>query len=165
LNERCTGLEIFTATADHAAAVHGLVSELAEATGLAGKFTSKVDDFLAHGFGESPMFEALVASLDGEVVAAALYFYTFSTWRGEPGVYLQDLVVTESARGQGVGERLMQRLAAVSMRRGATHLRLAVDRKNHGAAKFYERCGLSVTEADDIYEIVDERFARMGHEQ
>lgn len=126
------------------------------------KFHGTVDDYLVYGFGANPMFETLIAKLDGVIVGVALYFYTFSSWRGEPGVYLQDLAVTESARGCGIGERLMLNLARAAGARGATHLRLAVDHDNIGACRFYERCGLARTEADFIYEIDGEAFARMS---
>lgn len=165
MSERRPGLEIVNAVADDAVAVHGLVEELAHTTGLAGKFSGTVDAYLKYGFGPSPLFESLVAKLDGVVIGVALYFYTFSSWRGEPGVYLQDLVVTESARGLSIGEQLMRQLASTAKERGVTHLRLAVDRDNLGAGRFYDRCGLSKTEADHIYEIDGERFARMSGDE
>ena len=157
-----TDIEIVTATAAQAADVHRLISELARTTGLGSKFSATVDDYLACGFGANPMFETLLAKLDGVIVGVALYFYTFSSWRGEPGVYLQDLAVTESARSCGIGERLMLSLARTAGTRGATHLRLAVDHDNLGACRFYERCGMTRTEEDFIYEIDGAAFARMG---
>jgi GNAT superfamily N-acetyltransferase len=157
-----TGIEIRAATAADATAVHGLIRELARTTGLPHKFRGKVDDYLAYGFGDKPMFEALVATQDGDVVGVALYFFTFSSWRGEPGIYLQDLVVTEAARGSRLGKRLMQHLVLVARERGATHLRLAVDSDNTAAMRFYERCGMSNVESDCIFEIEGEPFERLG---
>ena len=157
-----TSIEIRVATADDAAAVHGLISELARTTGLENKFRGKVEDYLAHGFGANPKFEALVATEADEVVGVALYFFTFSSWRGEPGIYLQDLVVTESSRGLRLGERLMQRLVLVAKEHGATHVRLAVDSDNAAAMRFYERCGMSNVESDCIYEIEGEPFEQLG---
>jgi len=145
-----------------AAALHRLIRELARTTGLADKFRSEVDDYVDYGFGDNPMFEALVAVQDDEVVGVALYFFTFSSWRGEPGVYLQDLVVTEAARGRRLGERLMRRLVRVAKERDATHLRLAVDCNNVDAMRFYERCGMTNVESDYFYEIEGEGFEQLG---
>ena len=142
--------------------MHRLIRELAHTTGLADKFRSEVDDYLIYGFGTNPMFEALVAVADDEVVGVALYFFTFSSWRGEPGVYLQDLVVTEAARGHRLGERLMRRLVRVAKERDATHLRLAVDSDNTDAMRFYERCGMTNVESDYFYEIEGEQFEQLG---
>lgn len=157
-----TAIAISRATADDANDVHRLIEELARTTGLAGKFSATTADYRAFGFGKDPLFEVLVARVDGEVAGVALYFFTFSSWRGQPGVYLQDLVVTASARGQGIGEQLMQRLAKDAGERGATHLRLAVDRENEAACHFYERCGLSKSETDYVYEIDGAKFSQLG---
>jgi GNAT superfamily N-acetyltransferase len=71
-----------------------------------------------HGFGPHPQFEALIAELDGAPVGMALFHTRFSTWLGQPTLYLEDIVVREVARGHGVGRRLMARLAAIALERG-----------------------------------------------
>ena len=70
------------------------------------------EDLRRYGFGPERQFEALLAFLDGEPAGFALFHSRFSTWLGRPGVYLEDLFVTQAARGKGVGRRLMTRLAA-----------------------------------------------------
>lgn len=162
MSELHARIEIRPATVDDAADVHQLIRELAQTTGLADKFRSTADDYREYGFGSNPMFEALVAVLDDDVVGVALYFYTFSSWRGEPGVYLQDLVVTEAARGQRLGERLLRRLVRIAKEREATHLRLAVDCNNVDAMRFYERCRMSNVESDYMYEIEGDAFVQLG---
>ena len=72
----------------------------------------------AHGFGAQPQFEALIAELDGAAVGMALFHTRFSTWLGEPTLYLEDLFVREAARSRGVGRRLMARLAKLALERG-----------------------------------------------
>jgi len=162
LSERHSRIEIRAATIDDAADVHRLIRELARTTGLSDKFRSTADDYREYGFGSNAMFEALVAVLDDDIVGVALYFYTFSSWRGEPGVYLQDLVVTEAARGRRLGERLLRRLVRIARERNATHLRLAVDCNNIDAMRFYERCGMSNVASDFVYEIESEAFVQLG---
>jgi GNAT superfamily N-acetyltransferase len=71
-----------------------------------------------HGFGPHPQFEALIAELDGAPVGMALFHTRFSTWLGQPTLYLEDIFVREVARGHGVGRRLMARLAAIALERG-----------------------------------------------
>ena len=80
------------------------------------KLKSTPDDIRRFGFGERPAFETLIAEIDGQFAGCCLYFPSFSTWIGRPGVYVQDFYVAEAFRGQGVGERLLQRLAAVTRR-------------------------------------------------
>jgi GNAT superfamily N-acetyltransferase len=71
-----------------------------------------------HGFGPHPQFEALIAEFDGAPVGMALFHTRFSTWLGQPTLYLEDIFVREVARGHGVGRRLMARLAAIALERG-----------------------------------------------
>jgi len=162
LSKRSPEITIRNAAAEDATAIHGLIHELAETVGPAEKFRSTPSQYLRHGFSMEPMFEALVAESDDGLVGVVLYFYTFSSWRGEPGVYIQDLVVTEAARGHGLGEQLLRELVRVARERDVTHLRLAVDCNNKAAMRFYERRGLANIESDFIYEIEGDDFLRLG---
>jgi len=94
-----------------------------------------------HGFGPQPQFEAILAFLDGEPAGVALFHSRFSTWLGRPGMYLEDLFVTEKARGQGIGRRLMTRLAAIAIERGWGRIDFHVLDWNP-ARHFYARLGM-----------------------
>ena len=98
-------------------------------------------DLRRHGFGPEPQFEAILAFLDGEPAGVALFHSRFSTWLGRPGLYLEDLYVTEKARGQGVGRRLMTRLAAIAVERGWGRIDFHVLDWNP-ARRFYHRLGM-----------------------
>src|SRR4051794_20414329 len=65
------------------------------------------DDLRRDGFGEAPRFRVLLAAWDGEPVGLAFYFFGYSTWRGRPVLYLEDLFVRPSHRGRGLGLALM----------------------------------------------------------
>jgi GNAT superfamily N-acetyltransferase len=98
-------------------------------------------DLLHHGFGPDPQFEALLAFLDREPAGIAVFHNRFSTWLGRPGLYLEDLYVVEAARGQGIGRRLMARLAAVAVERGWGRIDFHVLDWNP-ARDFYHRRGI-----------------------
>src|SRR5215510_5001918 len=70
-------------------------------------------DLLRDGFGQQPKLEVLMAEQDGEPVGFALFFPTYSTWEGCPGIHLEDIFVLEHMRGHGVGRKLMAALAAL----------------------------------------------------
>jgi GNAT superfamily N-acetyltransferase len=83
----------------------------------------------------------LIASLDGKPAGFALFFPVFSTWRGRPGLYLEDLYVREWARGLGVGRRLMTRLATIALQRDWPALHFTALNWNP-ARGFYRRLGI-----------------------
>ena len=101
-----------------------------------------LDDLRRDGFGKQPKFEVLIAELDGEPVGFALFFPTYSTWEGRPGIYLEDLFVTEHARGQGLGRKLMAALAAIAVARGCRRLELSVLHWNP-TREFYHHLGMA----------------------
>ena len=93
---------------------------------------------------ERPPFECLLAEWDGEAVGFALFFPTYSTWRGRPGMYLEDLFVPEEHRGRGVGRGLLRRVAAIAVERGCARFEWAVLDWNEPAIGFYEKLGAEV---------------------
>lgn len=97
-------------------------------------------DLLRHGFGAERRFEALLALVDDKPAGFALFFPSFSTWLGRPGLYLEDIFVAEWARKLGVGRRLMARLAAIAAERQWARLDFWVLHWNP-ARDFYHRLG------------------------
>ena len=133
--------------------IHAMIVSLGLATNDAHRIKSLPADFERHGFGDASLFDALIAKRDGDAVGLSLFFYTFSTWLGEPGVYVQDLYVAESGRRSGLGRRLLAETARIGRARGATHLRLTVDAANANAKAFYERIGMEHRDKEDTYHI------------
>jgi len=92
-------------------------------------------------FGERPAAEAAVARWDGEAVAFALWFQTYSTWTGRAGMWLEDLFVQPPYRKRGVGTALLTHLASVCMDRGYSRFEWSVLDWNEPALGFYRGLG------------------------
>jgi GNAT superfamily N-acetyltransferase len=88
-----------------------------------------------------PAAYAEVADLGGRLVGLALWFPTFSTWTGRPGIWLEDLYVEPEHRGAGLGRALFVRLARICGERGYGRLDFSVLRWNAPALGFYARLG------------------------
>jgi GNAT superfamily N-acetyltransferase len=103
--------------------------------------------------GPRPPFECLLAEVDGVAVGFALFFSTYSTWRGRTGLHLEDLFVDEAHRRRGVGRALVGRLAALARERGCARLELAVLDWNAPAIAFYRALGAVPLEEWTTYRI------------
>jgi GNAT superfamily N-acetyltransferase len=91
-------------------------------------------------FGAHPAAEAVIAE-DGEPLGFALFFHNFSTWQGKRGLYLEDLYVTPSARGRGVGKALLRHLARLAVERDCARFEWSVLDWNADAIAFYRAMG------------------------
>jgi GNAT superfamily N-acetyltransferase len=97
-------------------------------------------------FGEPPLAGVLLAEDAGEPVGFASYFFTFSTFVGRPGVWLDDLYVHPHARGRGAGTALMCRLAGIARDRGCGRIEWTVAASNERGLAFYHKHNATVSE-------------------
>lgn len=86
-----------------------LIQELADYEKAPDEVTTTLDHFEESGFGANPVWWAFVAEADGRIEGFALYYIRYSTWKGQR-LYLEDLIVTEKMRGNGLGKLLFDRL-------------------------------------------------------
>jgi len=149
---------IRTATAADAGSIHAMIVALASGMDMGEQVRSRPQDFLQHGFTDPRCFEALIAEQAGEPLGLCLYFYTFSSWAGQRGVYVQDIYVDQKARGSGLGRRLLAETARLGAEKGAVFMRLAVDRDNQTARSFYANAGMIHAERDCIYKAWGQAF-------
>lgn len=148
---------------EDAAIIQQLLQELAASLGESDIYRGNQEALERHGFGEDPCFEVLLAFLEGRPVGLCLYFREFSTWRGEPGVYVQDLYVHPDLRGQSVGRSLLHRVASRSALLWHCHyLRLSVHDNNHDARFFYQRLGLVSDSDTDIMKLLGAAFRNLA---
>jgi len=155
-------LVIRPAVAADAETIFQAVRRLGEHVGTPEKVTATADDIRSYGFGDDPMFECLIAEIGGEAAGVCIFFRSFSTFNGRPGVYVQDLIVDERFRGARVGEKLLRRVATITRERGGTYMRLAVDIGNPNAGRFYQRLGLKHVDDDLIYAAYGDAFRRLA---
>ncbi len=100
-------------------------------------------DLIRDGFGGDPRFHVAIAEWDGAVAGMAFWFLNYSTWRGRPGIYLEDIFVRPPFRRRGIGRSLILRLGAIARERGYDRLVLQVLDWNQPAIDFYTALGAS----------------------
>lgn len=146
-------LRIRAATADDTGVILSFIEQLADYERLRHQVAATVDDLRASLFGPRPAAEVLIASLGGRDVGFALFFSTFSTFVGRPGMHLEDLFVVPDARGAGVGRALLTQLAAIAEARDYGRLEWNVLTWNAPAIAFYERLGAFVLDDWQTYRL------------
>lgn len=156
-----TAVTIRFATADDAGLLLQLIRELAVYEKAPDAVTATAEDLQRYGFGSERRFEALIALIDEQPAGFALFFPDFSTWRGRPGVFLEDLYVRDWARGRGVGRSLIARLAAIAIERDWPALHLSVLHWNP-ARDFYHRLGVAQREEWQPYGATGDALRRLA---
>jgi GNAT superfamily N-acetyltransferase len=139
-----------------------LVRELAVYEKLEQHARATPDDFRRHLFGPRPAAQAIVAEVGGEPVGFALWFATFSTFRGQPGLYLEDIFVKPGYRGRGIGKGLLAAVARLAVEGGHGRLEWSVLDWNAAAIGFYRALGARPMDEWTVYRIDDEALGRLA---
>lgn len=143
-------MSLRAATPEDAAAIVAMLARLAQETGDGDRFASTPETIRTHGFGPEALFGTLLAEDAGAPVGVAVFVRHFSTTRGQPGVYVQDLWTSPAARGRGLGAALLAGVADHARRSwGARYLALTTHGHNDRARAFYRRLGFAA-HPDDV---------------
>ena len=114
-------------------------------------------------FGDSPaLFGHVAETPDGEVAGFALWFLTFSTWRGTHGIHLEDLFVSPASRGTGLGRELLRTLAQECVDRGYARLEWSVLDWNTPSIEFYRAAGAVPMEGWTVHRLTDDALTRFA---
>lgn len=120
-----------------------LIRELAHYEKASQEVTNTVEMMERDGFGENPVFGFIVAEEDGIIYGLSIYYWRYSTWKGKR-IYLEDLIVTESRRGLGMGKLLFDKTKEIGKRAGATGMMWQVLDWNEPAINFYRKYNSSI---------------------
>lgn len=143
-------------------AIVGLIGELAAFEQLTHQLEVRAETLHPHLFGPRPAAEAVVAELDDNVVAFALFFTSFSTFLAKPGLWLEDLYVQPAHRGVGIGRLLLTHLAQLAVQRDYGRFEWSVLDWNVAAIGFYERMGATVMSDWRICRVTGDALERLG---
>ncbi|MEM9325955.1 MAG: GNAT family N-acetyltransferase [Bacteroidota bacterium] len=115
-----------------------LIKELAIYEHALSEVDNTLEKMEVDGFGEHPVFDFLVASEEDRVVGASVFYFRYSTWKGRR-IYLEDLIVNEDFRGQGIGKMLLDATVEKARQRNCTGLMWQVLDWNEPAINFYKK--------------------------
>jgi GNAT superfamily N-acetyltransferase len=145
-----------------AALVFTLIGELADYEKLAHEAVATPDIIVQALFGADPRVFCDIAEWQGKPAGFALWFYSFSTFRGVHGIYLEDLFVRPEARGKGLGKALLAQLAQRCQREGLARLEWSVLDWNTLSIDFYRAQGAEMMDGWTRCRVTGEALARLG---
>jgi GNAT superfamily N-acetyltransferase len=140
----------------------GFIRKLAEYEKLSHLVVATEEDIHQNVFGPNPVAEVLLAYWDNAPVGFALYFRNFSTFLGQPGIYLEDLFVEPEHRGKGIGKALLIRLANIALERGYGRLEWAVLDWNTPSIDFYRSLGAVPLDEWTAYRLTGDALSRLA---
>ena len=141
------------------ALIHGLADYEHEPDAV----TLDREELRANLFGLRPYAEVILADTDGgDNAGFALFFHNFSTWRGKPGIWLEDLFVRPEYRGQGFGKALLVELARVAVERGCGRFEWSVLDWNQPSIAFYKALGAVPMDEWTTYRVTGEALEQLA---
>ena len=164
MTEIKTDFEIRQAEEDDVPEILVLIKALAEYEHLADEVVVTEELLKITLFGINSPVEVQIAYNKNQTLGFALYFRTFSTFLGRPGIYLEDLYVRESVRGKGVGEALLRRTAKRAREIGGGRLEWSVLNWNEPAIKFYKRMGASPLDEWTMFRVTGNKLKELAEE-
>lgn len=124
-----------------AAGCYDLVRRLAEFEELDDYLHIDEATFIEAAFGDQPQFEIMVAEMDGQIAGVVTYFHRFHIWFGEKMIEIDDLFVRPSARGRGIGRKLLLAIGHMGRSEGV-HVKWTVTTTNVRTIHMYRRMGV-----------------------
>lgn len=139
-----------------------MIRALAEYEKLAHLVTATEEQLRKTLFGAQPAAEVLLAHDAQECAGFAVFFATYSTFLGQPGLYLEDLYVKPHLRGHGIGLALLQRLARIATERGCGRVEWGVLNWNQPSIDFYKKLGAAPMDEWTKYRLTGEALERLA---
>ncbi len=130
--------------------IQAMLEAMAHDLGQGEEYRGNATAIRTYGFSDSPAFEVLVAQRHSEPLGMVLFFYEFSTWRGRPGLYVQDIFVDAAARGLGLGRKLLVAATKKAAKQDACYVRLSVHAANKSGMAFYKQLGFQQANQENI---------------
>lgn len=146
-------VSIREATIDDASLILAFVTELARYEKAEHEVLATEEQIRNSLFGPRSTTHALICERANRPIAYAVYFFNYSTWLGKHGLYLEDLYVAPSERGNGVGKTLLKHLAQTAVEHGCGRFEWSVLDWNEPAIKFYESIGASAQNQWLVYRL------------
>lgn len=143
-------MKVRSATPDDVSLIFSFIQKKSEFDRNIGAFSGVLqvseDKIRKTLFGVTPFSYVLFSESSGHEVGFALYGFRYSSFAGQPSIWLDDLYVDDEMRSQGAGAALMVQLAQIAKENDCTHLAWNADARNTRGLRFYNRLGAEIVD-------------------
>jgi GNAT superfamily N-acetyltransferase len=155
-------LRIEEATKEDAPTILNFIRELAQYERAVDRVTATEEILGATLFGDRPYAKAIIAYQDDEAVAFAIYFFSYSSFSGEPSLYVEDIFVRPAARGLGLGKEIFTFLARRASEHGCGRMEWSVLNWNEAAIAFYRTLGAVPVRQWTVFHLPQAKLAELA---
>ncbi len=155
-------MKILKAEEKDVASIIDMMRDFSEFEKLSESFEATEERLCAAMFGENAFVEGLMAHDGDMAIAYAIFYPSFSSFRGQCGYYLEDIFIDAKYRGKGVGERMLKEIARLAKSRGFERIEFQVLDWNTPAIRFYKKLGAVRDEEASDYKFIDEAFENLA---
>lgn len=139
-----------------------MIREFAEFENLSDFCEVTETDLTDAMFGANPCVEGLTAFNDNVPIGYALFYENFASFRGQRGLYLEDLYVRPEYRGRKIGEAFLKKLAQIAKSRNFARIDFLVLDWNEPAIKFYQKLGAAMDKEERHFKFTDAAFEELS---
>ena len=154
--------QIETAKEEHIPAIIELMREFAEYENLLDFLEITEEKLYEALFGEHGFVEALIATGGEQMIGYAIFYLNFSSFRGQTGVYLEDIFIKKEFRKHGIGELMLKQIARAGKSEGAVRMDFQVLDWNTPAINFYKKHGAVMDEEERHFKFTDAAFEKLA---
>ncbi|MDT3715583.1 GNAT family N-acetyltransferase [Pseudomonas soli] len=145
-----------------AAQILAFITELADYERARHEVVATLADIEHSLFDAGSTVRSLICERDGQAIGFAVYFYSYSTWLGRNGIYLEDLYITPQQRGDGAGRKLLRHIAREAVENGCGRMEWSVLDWNEPAIGFYQSLGAEPQDEWIRYRLDGERLRQFA---
>jgi GNAT superfamily N-acetyltransferase len=149
-------------TVDDLSLILQFIRDLAEYERLSHEVEATEERLQETLFGVRSVAEIIFAEVDGVAVGFTLFFHNYSTFLARPGLYLEDLFVLPSHRGQGIGKALLKELARVAIERGCGRFEWSVLDWNEPSIEFYKSQGAVAKDEWTVFRVTGDDLVKLA---
>lgn len=157
-------MQIRIATREDLCSIVELMRQFADYENLLEHFEATEESLADAMFGPTSFVDGVIAECDARVVGYALFYPNFATFRGQRGMYLEDIYISDEYQGKRIGESMLRRIAQIAKEKGCKRIDFQVLVWNKPAISFYEKLGAIRDESERHFKFTDEAFMSLAGE-